>query len=122
MGAPEGNKNAEKWTLKEAKSIFEKALELSYLDDYDFIGEIAKELKTYRDIFTVLTKKFPELDELYYQILNNLEANCFSHSKKGKIREATAIVNLKSNYKWTDRNEVAVSGVTLSFDKDDKEL
>ena len=34
----------------------------------------------------------------------NLEAKCFKHAKKGIIKEATAIVNLKSNYKWTDRN------------------
>ena len=42
---------------------------------------------------------------MYNRILSNLEANCFSHSKKGEIKEATAIVNLKSNYGWTDRVE-----------------
>ena len=38
MGAKKGNKNAEIWTLTEAQELFDKALELSTQDDYDFIG------------------------------------------------------------------------------------
>lgn len=105
-GAPEGNKNAEKWTIEEATKLFNDALEMSLGDDYDFIGEIAKELGTYRNFLNVLTGKFPELETIHNQILGNLEANCFLHSKKGTIKEATAIVNLKSNYQWTDRKEI----------------
>ena len=103
MAAPKENKNAEIWTIEESTDLFNEALELSFDKDYDFIGEIARELKTYRDIFTYLSDKFTELKPLYNKILSNLEANCFSHSKKGDIKEATAIVNLKSNYGWTDR-------------------
>ena len=32
-----------------------------------------------------------------------MERNCYSNTKKGIIKEATGIVNLKSNHKWTDR-------------------
>ena len=109
-GAPEGNKNAEVWTIEEATELLGKALELSEGIEYDFIGEIAKELKTYHQIFEYLIKKFPELKEIYIKVLNNLEANCFSNAKKGNIKEATAIVNLKSNHKWTDRQQVEHSG------------
>jgi hypothetical protein len=42
---------------------------------------------------------------MHEKIISNCETNCFSNSKKGNIREATAIVNLKSNHGWTDRNE-----------------
>jgi len=119
-GAPEGNKNAEQWIMKDAEVLFKKALELSKGDEYDFIGEIARDLGTYRDIFTYLSDKFPELKHEYNKILSNLESNCFSHSKKGKIKEATAIVNLKSNYKWTDRSEHTIpGGISIHIDKDD---
>jgi hypothetical protein len=120
MGAKKGNKNAEVWTLKEAQELFDEALALSTGDDYDFIGEIARDLGTYREIFVYLTAKFPVLEEHYNRILSNLEANCFSHIKRGKIREASGIMNLKSNFKWTDRQDHTVSGgIELHFDKDD---
>lgn len=102
-GAPINNKNAEQWTFEDAEELFEKAIVLSSDDEYDFIGEIARELGTYRKIFDYLSTKFEKLKVKHDIILSNLEANCFSHSKKGVIKEATAIVNLKSNYGWTDR-------------------
>jgi len=100
------NKNAEKWTIQETESIFDKAIELSMNDDYDFIGEIARDLKISRHTFTYLSTKYTELLPKYELILSNLEANCFKHTKKETINVATGIVNLKSNYKWTDRQQV----------------
>jgi hypothetical protein len=97
VGAPFNNKNAEQWTFEEAKELFDKALE------FDFIGEISRELGTYRHIFDYLSNKFKDLETIYKSILSNIEANCFYHAKKGDIKEATAIINLKSNYGWTDR-------------------
>jgi hypothetical protein len=97
------NTNAEVWDIDSAKELFNDAFNLANRDEYDFIGEVARDLGTYRDLFSYLSKKFPELKVLYNKILSTLEANCFSHSKTGKIKEATAIVNLKSNYNWTDR-------------------
>jgi hypothetical protein len=110
MAAPEGNKNAEQWTFEEAEGLFTEALVLTLKDEYDFIGEIARDLGTYRTLFDYLSNKFKELKPLYNNILSNLEANCFEHTKKGKIKEATGIVNLKSNYNWTDRQKEDHSG------------
>jgi hypothetical protein len=109
MSAPIENTNAEKWTIEEATNLFEKALEKSIDNDYDFIGEIARDLNTYRDVFTYLVDKFPELKTLHKRILSNLEANCFSHTKTNKINTAVGIVNLKSNYNWTDRQQTDVT-------------
>jgi hypothetical protein len=109
MAAPENNLNAEKWDIEEAKELFEKALEMSIDKEYDFIGEIARDLNTYRDIFTYLVDKFPELKILHKRILSNLEANCFSHTKTNKINTAVGIVNLKSNYNWTDRQQTDIT-------------
>lgn len=106
MAAPYGNKNAEKWTLEETQKFLLKALELSKKREFDFIGEIARELDTYKEIFTYLIDKHKELKTLYITILTNIEANCFYNAKKGNIKEATAIVNLKSNHNWTDRQQI----------------
>lgn len=108
VGAPYGNRNAEKWTFRKAVKLFHDAIELVYMEnsDIDFIGELARELGTSRDIFTDLKDKFPTLKRLYRQLLTGIEANCFTHSKKGSIKEATAIINLKANYGWKDRQDV----------------
>jgi len=142
MAAPEGNKNAEKWTLEEADKLFDTALKISkdqttYLISgkdidgykYHFLGEVATsdEIDEYSDLFTYLVEKFPELKHKYNKLKGKLEANCFSDSKRGIIKEATAIVNLKSNYNWTDRQQqdinhsgkIDVSKVTVNVVKSD---
>lgn len=142
MAAPYKNKNAEKWKIKKAIQLFYDAIELSQQKSqitigvnkegteikiegysYDFIGEVARELNLYKSIFTELVKKFPSLKKYHTQLVENLEANCFCNSKKGIIKEATAIVNLKSNHKWTDRQSVEmpelqnVKGITFNDDE-----
>lgn len=105
------NNNAEKWTEEEAKNLFNKAIEMSGADsDYDFIGEVARDLGTYRDIFTYLKDKFDSCKSLYKLLSQNLEANCFSHTKRGEINTAVGIVNLKANYRWSDRVETTLQG------------
>ena len=37
------------------------------------------------------------------KLLNNLESNCYTNGKRGIIKEASSIMNLKSNHRWTDR-------------------
>jgi hypothetical protein len=114
-----GNKNAEKWTEEKAIEIFNKALELAkQKEDYviygktvkgfsfHFIGEIADELDQYLELFTYLRNKFDSCMELYNRLKTRCERNCFSDSKKGIIKEATAIMNLKSNYGWSDRQSI----------------
>ena len=39
-----------------------------------------------------------------------LEANCFTDTKKGIINTAAGIINLKSNYGWTDRVDNTTKG------------
>lgn len=114
VGAPDGNNNAEVWNIEDATLLFNNALEKSVEKEYDFIGEIARDLKTYREIFTYLVDKFPELKETHKRILSNLEANCFSHTKKGTINTAVGIVNLKSNYNWTDRVDTTTKDKEIS--------
>lgn len=119
-GPPKGNKNAEKWTFEKATALFVHALDFANTQDktgqykYDFIGEVARDLGYYKSLFTELRKKFPELKAFHRELIETLEANCFCNSKKGFIREATAIVNLKSNHKWKDRQDLTSKGQKVS--------
>ena len=110
MAAEEGNKYAEKWTLEESISLLENALELSKTDKYDFIGEIAKKLGVYHELFNYLANKFPQLSHYPVLIKSNCEASCFSNGKKGNIIPSLAIMNLKSNHGWTDRVDNTTKG------------
>jgi hypothetical protein len=123
-GAPYGNKNAEKWSFKKAVKLYNESIKLTnniityYLKlgekaievngyEFDFIGEIAAKLGTYHMLITRdLPNRFPTLQRLKNQLINNLERNCYSNTKKGIIKEATGIVNLKSNHHWTDRQDL----------------
>lgn len=114
-GAPKENTNAEKWSLEDAVELFNKAIVLTKGNSkFDFIGEVAKELDTYRDIFVYLKDKFKECKPLYKQLTNNLEANCFSHGKTGDIVPSLAIMNLKSNHGWTDRLDTTSKDKSIS--------
>lgn len=114
VGAPKENTNAEKWNLKDAEKFFSDAIDLSAEYDkdkdtykYDFIGEVARQLNSYKEVFTYLKDKYPtELKELHKRLISTLEANCFYNSKKGNINTAIGIVNLKSNHGWTDRADL----------------
>lgn len=120
-GAPKENTNAEKWTFEIAEKTLLEAITMAYEYDkekdtykYDFIGEIARSLKLYKEIFTVLKDKFPELKELHRELISTLEANCFYNSKKGNINTAIGIVNLKSNHGWTDRTDITTKDKEVS--------
>lgn len=115
-----GNNNAEKWDLSKATLFFEEAIEMAYIYDkdkdvykYDFIGEIAREKKTYKEIFSYLKNRFKELEELHKELISTIEANCFYNTKKNKINTAIGIVNLKSNYGWTDRTDLTTKSEKL---------
>lgn len=125
MSAPYGNRNAEKWNFRKAVKLFNDAIKLSEQKEmydfgiggkkegysFDFIGEVAGELGTYHQMITQhLPERFKSLERLKKQLINNLERNCYINTKKGMIKEATGIVNLKSNHKWTDRTQQELTG------------
>jgi len=112
-GAPEDNKNAEIWDKETAEQFMIDSVEKSKSDDYDFIGEVAKDMDQDKGVFDYIIKKFPELKKYKKRIKNNCEVNCFRNGKKGKINTAIAIVNLKSNHNWTDRQDMKSKGKKL---------
>ena len=109
VGAPEQNKNAEKWSIESATELFNKCLETAKdktSESNDFIGEVAQEHDTTLGVLDYLTTKYPELMSIYTQIKQSCESNCFRNGKNNKIHAGMAIMNLKSNHGWTDRSEV----------------
>ncbi len=112
----EGNTNAEKWSEEKALDLMVLAAEKSKSLEYDFIGEIAKELDTYIDVFDYLVNKFPSLKRYKTQMKRNCETNCFSNIKNENINTAAGIMNLKSNHGWTDRvqQDVTTGGKSLN--------
>ncbi len=116
-GAPKNNKNAEKWTEEEAIKFFDKALKVCKEKGFDFIGEVASELDTYRDIFTYLKDKFTTVKPLYKRLEQQCETNCFAHAKKGEIVPSLGIINLKSNHGWTDRVDQTTKGEQVGGEK-----
>jgi len=106
MGAPKGNKNAEKWDLDTSTALFEKAIEMSKNQDYDFIGEIAYDLDLDKGIFDHIIERFPELKPMKQRLLANCEVNCYRNVKKEKINVAVGIMFPSHDRRWTDRQEV----------------
>jgi len=112
----ENNKNAEKWTIEEAEKFFDLAVQFSNKLEYDFIGEVAKDLKQDKGVFDYLIEKFPDngFKRLKTRIKNNCEANCFRNGKNGIIIPSLAIMNLKSNHGWTDRVDTTTKGKEIT--------
>ena len=120
-GAPQGNKNAAKWTVEQALDLFNRSIELAKRKteyviagqklqgfEFHYIGEIAatEEIDQYSGIYLYLKNTFTECEHLYNKLLTRMEANCFFDTKKGIIKEATGIFNLKANHKWAERTEI----------------
>jgi len=114
MAAAKENNNAEKWDLETSIKFMEESLDLAKAKEHDFIGEVARDMNSYRDLYTYLKDKFKECEVLYKRIVQECETNCFSHGKKGDIIPSLAIMNLKSNHGWTDRIDATTKGESVS--------
>jgi len=109
-----GNQYNEHWTLEQSEDFLNEAVKKSEENGFDFIGEVAKELGSYVDVFDYIVDKFPTLKHLKQRIKRNCETNCFSSGKKGHIVPSLAIMNLKSNHGWTDRVDNTTQGKAIT--------
>lgn len=117
VGAPKGNQNALKWTHKYCEEVLDKMEKIvNDLDDYkvnketvkgykyDFIGELTLAVGEPRECLDrEIAEHAPDLKSRVETLKRLMERNCYTNTKKGIIKEATGIVNLKSNHHWTDR-------------------
>lgn len=105
-----GNQYNEKWTLEECEKFLKEAINISEGQEFDFIGEVAREQQSYKEVYNYITDKFPSLKSLLRRVKSNCERNCFYNGKKGNIVPSLAIMNLKSNHGWTDRVDQTTKG------------
>lgn len=128
VGAPKGNKNAEKWTLATATKLFDDLLKLSYDEEMDYMPSIYAKLMVTKDQVEHLLERFPELSDTYKLIKQNCEVHCYTLGKKAK-GQAMFIFNLKNNYGWnaadkiesTNKNENVITWVEeKTYKKEDK--
>ena len=93
-----GNKNAEKWTVKEARKLATRALDAVDGETF-FISSIAEKCETYRDLFAYLMDKFND-DEAVFRTLKRMYNKCESilweKASQGEIDKTIAIFALKS--------------------------
>ncbi len=109
-----GNQYNEHWTLEESEKFLLEAIEISKDKGMDFIGEVARKQESYKEVYNYIVDKFPILKPLLRAIKSNCESNCFYNGKKGDIVPSMAIMNLKSNHGWTDRQDVTSKGDKVS--------
>jgi len=122
VGAPKYNLNAEKWTEENAQEMFDKALQLSELDEYDFIGTVFKDAGSNRFQAEYLIKKFPKFAHHKTFIKANCESNCFANGKKSKINPTMALGNLNSNHGWAQRTENINTNKSISVKVGDEPM
>lgn len=115
-----GNQYNEHWTLEEATRFMKEAVELSKSREYDFIGEVAKKQEAYKEVYNYIVDKFPSLKNLLKQLKSNCESNCFYNGKNGNIVPSMAIMNLKSNHGWTDRQEIEQKTTTIELTPEER--
>lgn len=100
-----GNLNAELYDEEQAYDLFCQMIVMSHDDNYTFFKQITREFGITENVIKHLVKRFTSLKEPYDLIKENLETNCYTATNDGKLKLPLAMLNLKSNYGWTDRVE-----------------
>ncbi|WP_313097593.1 hypothetical protein [Empedobacter sp.] len=98
-----GNLNAELYTEDESLDLFCQMIVMSQDNSYTFIKQLTRQFGISYDVMINLIKRFPSLQEAYKLIKDNLETNCYTASNEDKLKIQLAMLNLKSNYGWTER-------------------
>lgn len=105
MSKLKGNKNAEKWTEKEAKELVDSVLKyVQDTPDCYFIGEPITELGYYRTLWSYIGTKF-DFDTIK-RVESILENRLVKAGLTGGSNPTMTIFTLKNNYDWTDKNQL----------------
>lgn len=104
MSKLEGNKNAIKWTEKEAKELVDSVLKyVQDTPDCYFIGEPITELGYYRTLWNYIGTKF-DFDTIK-RVESILENRLVKAGLTGGSNPTMTIFTLKNNYDWKDKRE-----------------
>lgn len=112
MPAPKGNKNALKWSRKEALALLERA-HAAVGEHCYFLSEVAEACGEYSDVFSYLLKKFKD-DEIVFRAIKRLYGKCESlitrKTAEGKITPALGIFILKSAHHLSELSRLRHEG------------
>ena len=103
-GAPEGNKNAEKWTQKEVLSMMSKIEAAAKKPTCYYLGSALVEVGLYKEIWSRWEEKF-KTDDVVSQSIKRI-----NQIFEAKLFSAVAIFGLKNNHEWKDKVETEHSG------------
>lgn len=105
MAAPKGNKNAEKWNIKESQRFFEQVLEyIQKNEECSSMSEACSALGWYEDIFCYIQNKHKSID--FKPIKKGMEILKHRIIKKGltnKYNPTMSIFILKNNHGMEDK-------------------
>jgi len=108
MGAPEGNKFAEKWTIEQAQELADKAYN-TVSDEHYFLSDVAEQCDTYRQFFSYILVKFND-DEKVFNTIKKMQNKCESivakKTAESKIAVALGIFILKSYHGLTETSKL----------------
>lgn len=112
MAAKMNNKNAEKWTVEEARALAKKALSV-ISDDCFYLSEVAVKCDTYRQIFEYLALKFKD-DKVVFDTIKKMENKCESiiarKTGDGEIVPSLGIFILKAYHRLTETSNLNIQG------------
>lgn len=107
-GAPQGNNNAEKWTIEVVVSKLSEMEAEATGEDYYYLGDLLVKFNLYKEIWSYWKDKFKG-EELVFQPIKRIEqvfeAKLFKGALKGMLNPSAAIFGLKNNHEWKDKTE-----------------
>lgn len=108
MAAPQGNKNAQKWTREEVLSLMNKALK-AVNEDCFYLSEVCLACGVYPEWISRMLKKFQD-DEIVCQAIKKVQLKCESmitrKTGKGEIVPSLGIFILKSYHNLIETSRV----------------
>lgn len=103
------------YTEKEAKEIFDKALELSKNVNTLYLGAIAYDLQVPKKLFFELADKYESLKYTLDLIVSNCEAQIFKQMKFGQLDHKLGMLTLESQHGW-NRDDPADKAITIKVE------
>lgn len=112
MPAPEGNKNAEKWTEETTLEMLSRIEKEAQKSDCLWLGSALVKVGLYKQIWSEWERKFQDNDvvsESIKRIEQIFEDRIVTRGLKGESNPTMTIFTLKNNYDWKDKTEQDVN-------------
>lgn len=112
----------EKWTEEKALALANELIEWQKADPGNMFYEEFLIIKKglYLDLISYLSEKFSSFSELIRQSKKIQEIKLKKYGVADTLNATITKFVLINEHEWKDKSEVAMSGISLHFDKDDE--